>query len=169
MSSLDSIAILPFRLLAEPVTAFWLGSAILALVSLLLGQSTVKIAMYANGAFLNQHVQDARKFENTYLGMLKNGEARHDRSGVNGLANEAFGKAFFMGISISAASLWPVFFAAGWIDSRFTGIRLPLTGFENGLSNVAPLVITYIALYIVYANAIKSLGKSGYGRTQCRI
>ncbi len=158
MSTLEHIIFQPFLWVGEPISAFWLGSATLALIALAMGQVTAKVALAVNGSHLDRHVADAQSYENTYLEMLKQGEAEH-RSGVNQLANEAFGKAFFMGIAISAASLWPLFLAAGWIDARFAGIRLPIAGLNTSLSNIAPLIIAYIVFYILFVKMGKMMRK----------
>ncbi len=164
MNIIDIFCMAPFRWIDDPVSAFWLGSAMLALASFLVGQATSWLAMRFNGAGLQKHVEDARRYENAYLGMLRHGEA--NPSGVNSLANESFGKAFFMGIATSAAGLWPVFLAAGWIDLHFAGVRVPLAGVEGGISNVAPLVLAYIALFFTFSRFSKAV-RARLNRTAC--
>ena len=51
----------------------------------------------------------------------------------NDMANEAFGKSFFMQIAMSAASLWPVFFAVDWMRYRFDDIEFQLLFTDNNV------------------------------------
>ena len=37
--------------------------------------------------------------------------------------NDAFGQLFFNKFGLSAASLWPIFFALAWMQDRFAGDR----------------------------------------------
>ena len=47
---------------------------------------------------------------------------------ANKLANEAFGKSFFMQLTLSATFFWPVFFALGWMQYRFLDWSSPCPG-----------------------------------------
>lgn len=147
-SWLDAAAIAPFRCIEEPLPAFWLGSVVLAGVCVMLGQLSLKVATAVNGRLMEGHVGDASRYQETSLSLLRAGHG--DRfKGVNQLANEAFGKAFFLGVAWGAASLWPLFFAAAWLEMRFSGMRIPLGIGEITLSHVAPLLLAYVALRVI--------------------
>ena len=66
------------------------------------------------------------------------------------MANEAFGKSFFMQVALSATFFWPIFFALGWMQYRFLEITFPLPfiGFSLGYTGV--FVILYIAAYVIF-------------------
>lgn len=153
---LDSMAIAPFRWIADPIAAFWVGSAVLALVCLVLGQVTTKLALWGNGALMRGHVRDASRYQKTSLDMIKAGQPG-DYSGVNRLANEAFGKAFFLGVALGAAGLWPLFFAAAWMELRFSEVRIPVGIGAWNLAHVAPLLLTYAVMRVSFGLVGKRL------------
>ena len=80
---------------------------------------------------------------------LKSGD-RPAYEAANTVANEAFGKSFFMQVALSATFFWPIFFALGWMQYRFLEIAFPLPfiGFSLGYTGV--FVILYIAAYVIF-------------------
>ncbi|MGD8444092.1 MAG: hypothetical protein PVI94_11400, partial [Desulfobacterales bacterium] len=73
--------------------------------------------------------------------------------GINKLANEAYGKSFFLFMAMGMASLWPAFFAAAWLNSRFGDIVFVLPRWASGfeLNFMAPFIILYIAARLLIA------------------
>jgi hypothetical protein len=59
------------------------------------------------------------------LNALKSGDKPAYKD-INKLANEAYGKSFFLQLAMACASLWPVPFALAWMQTRFSGIAFPL-------------------------------------------
>ena len=80
---------------------------------------------------------------------LKSGD-RPAYEAANTVANEAFGKSFFMQVALSATFFWPIFFTLGWMQYRFLEIAFPLPfiGFSLGYTGV--FVILYIAAYVIF-------------------
>jgi hypothetical protein len=152
----EALAMAPFRWVEDPVKAFWLGSAVIAAVCVLVGQATSWVAWRLNGKHLGEHIQEARGYGKTSLRMLAAGQESH-YPGVNRLANEAFGRAFFLSMAMNAAALWPVFLAAGWIAARFDGVRVPLGSSGFSLNPVAPLAVTYIGMRIAFARFARAV------------
>ena len=74
-------------------------------------------------------------------------------AGINKLANEAYGKSFFLFIAMGMASLWPAFFAAAWLNLRFGEIAFFLPKWIGGLelSFLAPFVLAYLAVRILFS------------------
>ena len=70
--------------------------------------------------------------------------------GINKLANEAYGKSFFLFIAMGMAALWPAFFAAAWLKLRFGHLVFPLPHWVGGieLNFLGPFIILYIAVRI---------------------
>ena len=66
------------------------------------------------------------------------------------LANEAFGKSFFMQVALSATFLWPIFFALGWMQHRFLEVEFPLPFIGFSLGYIGVFLILYIAAYFVF-------------------
>ena len=68
----------------------------------------------------------------------------------NKLANDAFGRSFFMQIALSAAFLWPIPFALGWMQYRFSDVEFRLPGTEVSVGYIAVFILLYIAAYLLF-------------------
>ncbi|MDZ7665677.1 MAG: hypothetical protein U5K27_10195 [Desulfotignum sp.] len=77
--------------------------------------------------------------------------------GINKLANEAYGKSFFLLMAMGMAALWPAFFAVAWLDERFKDISFTMPAWAGGLelNFVAPFILIYIGMRIAWAKAKK--------------
>lgn len=60
---------------------------------------------------------------------------------MNKEANDAFGKVFFNAVALSAAYLWPVPFALGWMQLRFADVHIPLP--------FTPLAANYLVVFLL--------------------
>ena len=69
---------------------------------------------------------------------------------ANQLANEDFGKSFFMQVALSATFLWPIFFALGWMQHRFLDVEFPLPFISFSLGYIAVFLLLYAATYFVF-------------------
>ena len=89
---------------------------------------------------------EAKKYQDLSIEALK-ARDRPAYEGANKLANEAFGKSFYSQVALSAAFLWPIFFALGWMQHRFLEVEFPLPfiGFSLGyigvfLISISPII-----------------------------
>lgn len=153
---LDPILIIPYRWLDDPVGAWWLGTAVLTLACLALGELTMALGRRLNRAKLREMDEQAQKMHDGSLQALRQGD-KGSYKAMNKLANEAFGRGFFMKAALGMASLWPAFLAAGWLEARFQGLVIALPGLDVGLSWLP----VFLALYI--------LGRLVWGRLKSRL
>ena len=126
---------------------FLLGTLALAVLSLLVGEFTAFLASFMVRRHFQQVAGEAKGYQDLSMEALKAGD-RPAYEAANKLANEAFGKSFFMQVALSATFFWPIFFALGWMQYRFLEVALPLPfiGFSLGYTGV--FVILYIAAYV---------------------
>jgi hypothetical protein len=68
---------------------------------------------------------------------------------INRLANEAYGKTFFLQVAMAASSLWPVACALAWMQMRFSEIRFPLPADLPVLGKTVGYPFIFIPLYIL--------------------
>ena len=68
----------------------------------------------------------------------------------NKLANDAFGKTFFMQIAMSSAFLWPIPFALAWMDYRFGDVDFRLLFTDHYVGYACVFVPLYAASYLVF-------------------
>jgi hypothetical protein len=152
ISKIDPLLIAPYRWFADPMLGWWVGTFALALWATVLGELTLAIAYRANRKYI------AKNFEKTsyfHLQSLKAKQAGDEKAykGINKLANEEFGKSFFLFMAMGMASLWPAFFAAAWLNERFGNIVFVLPRWAGSLelNFIAPFILLYIAARVIFA------------------
>lgn len=146
--NIDAFLIYFYRIVEQPLLGYFIGTGILSLLCVIIGEFTLSVAFRFNKKGIDQDSREMTRMQNLSLRALL---ARDKRSykAFNREANEAFGKVFFKQIALAAASLWPIPFALGWMQTRFMNIefllpcRLPAVGETVGYS------FTFIPMYIL--------------------
>lgn len=115
---LDPVFIWAFRLVRDPQAGFFLGCAYVALCAVIVGDVAMSLAYRINRkAFLAHQREMLRHNDMSFQALAcKDKEAF---KACNTLANDAFGRNFFLGATLFCASIWPVALALGWLDQRF--------------------------------------------------
>jgi hypothetical protein len=151
LHSIDTVLITPYRIPHNPMAGWWLGSAILALWCILLGELSQNLAYRINRFKIQRDQREMLGYHHQSLNALKAGD-RGAFKAINRLANEAYGKTFFLQLTLACASLWPVALALGWMQTRFEGVKFPFI--MTGISVSYPFVFIpiYILTRILYAN-----------------
>lgn len=151
---IDPVLIAPYRFFSSPMAGWWVGTFILACWATLLGELTMAVAYRFNRSAMEKSAERAIYYQEQ---SLKARQAKDEKSYkmINKLANEAYGKSFFLSIAMGMGSLWPVFFAAAWLNKRFGGFVFELPGWAGGfeLSFIAPFIILYIVARIIFHKA----------------
>jgi len=65
------------------------------------------------------------------------------------VANDAFGKVFFSQVALSISSLWPIPFAAGWLQTRFQDVSFPLPVSLPVVGDQVGFMFTFLPIYIL--------------------
>lgn len=143
-SAIDPVFIVLYKITGNPVLNFFTGTFLVAFLTVVIGEFTASIAYRVNRKHLKALNSKLVATHNHSLDALKSGNREKYKSS-NREANDAFGRVFFNAVALSAAFLWPVFFALGWMQTRFMGIGLPIpfTGWE------ANYVVVFLADYII--------------------
>ncbi len=108
---------------------FGIGLAILALALSALGELCMAGVYYLNRRhFATLRREMVTQYNNSLRALALQDKASY--TACNAMANEAFGKNFFSGIALFASSIWPVFFALGWLGHAYASFQhtLPLVG-----------------------------------------
>lgn len=150
---IDGALIFFYRLSDQPILGYYLGTAMLCLLCVVLGQLTLA----ATFAWNRRHIdRDNRELVHLHNLSIKALLARDKGAykACNKGANDAFGKIFFAQIAMGISSLWPVPFALGWMQTRFGAVAfdlplsLPLLGHKVGyLFTAIPI---YVLVYIAF-------------------
>jgi hypothetical protein len=146
---LDSVLTSLYMITGDAIWNYYIGTFLLALGAVLIGEFTVSVVFRVNRSHLEKLDQRLSDMKALSQKALEAGDENSYRA-CNKEANEAFGRSFFNKFGLSAASLWPCFFALAWMQHHFLGasIPIPLVGLEVGY--FPTFVVAYIAARIFF-------------------
>ena len=145
---LDSAAIFFFRLPEIPILGYYLGCAVLSLVCVMVGQLTIAIAFFWNKKFIDADNREMVRMHNLSVRALL-AKDKGAYKVTNKAANDAFGKVFFSQVALSVSSLWPVAFAAGWLQTRFQAVTFPLPISLPVIGDQVGFMFTFLPIYVL--------------------
>jgi hypothetical protein len=153
---LDAYFVRLYRIAGNPLADYFVGTFLLALMAVLLGEASVIILRKVNGSHMEKL---DREMSEKHLHSLKARSSGDDAlyRELNGEANEAFGKVFFNMFTFSAASLWSAFFVLAWMQYRFIDVRLSLPFRVPVLGESVGYVFTFLLLYVLARMLVKNL------------
>ena len=146
---LDPYLIWFYRLTDQVALNFLLGTFVLALLAVLVGEGTSSLAALLVRRQVERMSAEAQKYRDLSMEALKVGD-RPAYEAANKLANEAFGKSFVVQLTLSATFFWPIFFVLGWMQGRFAAVEFPLPLVGLRFSFVGAFVPLYIAAYLFF-------------------
>jgi hypothetical protein len=66
------------------------------------------------------------------------------------MANDAFGKSYFLQLALAGASLWPAALALAWMNTRFAEVEFPFAWTSFHVGYVTPFILLYIVARILF-------------------
>jgi hypothetical protein len=150
--ALDPYLIWFYRLTGHAWVDFVIGTFALACFCLLIGKLSVFVVFRITRKRLEAKAAEAEEYQNLSMDALKAGN-KEAYQAANEMAKEAFGHSFFQQAALSAAFLWPIFFALAWMQYRFLEVEFPVPGTNWSMGFIGPFIIIYIVAYL----AIKRL------------
>ena len=137
-----------YRISDIPILGYLLGTAVLSLICVVLGQFTLSLAYRANRMNLKSNNNNMVRMHNLsiYALLAKNKKAYKS---CNKEANDAFGKYFFAQIALGISSLWPIPFALAWMQTRFDGVEFLLPFNVPGIGLTVGYTFTFIPIYVL--------------------
>lgn len=146
--ALDPYLIWFYRITGHAPVDFLLGTLVLACQAMLIGECCISLAFLAVRKHIDRATAEADRYQLLSLEALAEGDKETYRA-ANKVANDAFGKSFFMQIALSAAFLWPIFFILAWMQYRFDGLEFPLLG-GYSLGYIGVFILLYIPAYLLF-------------------
>lgn len=146
---LDPYLIWFYRLTGQAGWNFLIGTSAVAILALLAGEFTSFLASFLVRSRCQEVVGEAKKYQDLSMEALKAGD-RPAYEAANKVANEAFGKSFFMQLTLSATFFWPIFFILGWMQYRFLAVEFPLPFVGFSLGYIGVFILLYIPVYILF-------------------
>jgi hypothetical protein len=153
---LDPYLIWFFRLTGQAEWNFLLGTLMVALLALLVGEFTSFLASFLVRRHFTQVAGEAKKYQELSMEALKAGD-RPAYEAANKLANDAFSKHFFMQLALSATFFWPIFFFLGWMQYRFFELEFPIPFTGYSLGYIGIFILLYIPVYILFKKIKRKL------------
>ena len=139
-----------YRLPEIPIMGFYLGTAVLTVVCVILGDFTFNLVVRADRAKIKETTGETTRYNNLSIEALQAGDGDSYHA-CNKMANEAFGRMFFLQLALSTAALWPLPFALAWMQYRFFGVELPLPFSSLHVGYAGVFIPMYIMARILYA------------------
>ncbi len=154
--AIDPGLIWAYRLIPEPICGYFLGTFILALGAVLVGEYSVSVAIWLNQKHTQKLNNALVRWNDLSVRAVEAGDSPSYHQ-FNREANQVFGKIFFTNIAYSAGMLWPAPFVLSWMDLRFGQVDFPLPGEVFGLGDSVGYSFTFILLYILAYILLKPL------------
>jgi hypothetical protein len=143
---IDGVLIQFYRLTGLTFLDYLLGTFILALISVILGELTLSLAFRYNRGHVRAITDNMVKMNNLSIMALRSRDKKSYKA-CNDMANDAFGKYFFNITAYSASSLWPAFFALAWMQARFSQVEFSL---PSPLAIITPAIGYFPAFLLCY-------------------
>jgi hypothetical protein len=156
MQILDPVLIILYRLTGYPLADYYLGTFLLALLTVLVGELTISLVFRINKAHLDKLNARVEKMKHLSSEALALGDQEGYKA-CNKEGNDAFGQLFFNKFGLSAASLWPIFFALAWMQERFAEIGLPLPWLGWEINYFFFFLMCYILARIFFSRIKRNL------------
>jgi hypothetical protein len=115
----DPFLIRLFSLADDPVASFFIGSFLLAMACVVVGEVTLSLAIRWNRQHIEDLKQEIHRNESLSIQAYEMGD-RTSYQALNKAANDAWGRHFFSMAAYSAGVLWPIPFALAWMQIHFT-------------------------------------------------
>jgi len=165
-SLIDPILIFPYRMFDNPMAGWWAGTFCLALWAVIIGEATLAAAHRVNRAAVSANLDDTLYYHEQSMKAKQAGDEQAYK-GINKLANEAYGKSFFLLMAMGMAALWPAFFAAAWLDRRFGDLQFSLPAWAGGfdLNFIAPFIVIYVLLRVIWGRIKKQFKHPSVNRS----
>lgn len=146
---IDGPLIFFFRLTGIPILNFYIGTFVLCLICVVIGELTISLAIRFNRRYIHELNEEMNRNERLSIMAYESGDEATYKA-LNKQATDAWGKRFFTMVAYSAGILWPIPFALGWMQTRFQDLEFPLA-FPLSLAFPGSVgyMFAFIPLYIL--------------------
>jgi len=146
--SVDGILIFFYRLTGIPILDYYVGTFCLSMMAVVLGELTISMALRFNTPYIRQLSRTMNSKESLAIDAYEQGDMAVYKS-LNRQATDAWGKSFFAMMGHSAAILWPVPFALGWMQTRFQGVSFDISFPFSLVTDSVGYTFTFFPIYIL--------------------
>lgn len=153
---IDTLLISLYRLTSSPLWDYLIGTFLLALLSVVVGQATLFLVYRFNRKHLDHLESRTEELNRLTTNAMEIGDRKNYKA-VNKEAGDFYGQLFFNRFGLSAASLWPAFFALAWMQERFARIVIPVQWLGFDANYFVVFLFAYLLARIVFGRGKKVL------------
>lgn len=145
----DSFLITFYRISGFGLIDYFIGTTILAFLCIVIGELSISLAIRFNKRYLDSMSREMKEKEKLSMAAYRAGDKDGYKS-LNKQATDVWGKHFFTMVAYSAGILWPIPFALGWMQTRFSEVQFALA-FPLSLifGKSVGYIFTFIPIYIL--------------------
>lgn len=145
----DPFIIWSYRITGHPFIDFLIGTFLVGLCAVAIGEFTISLAFLANRKTIDKNSDEVVRYQNLSVDALE-AQNKSAYTAANKLGNDAFGKSFFLQIALSTAFLWPAPFALGWMQYRFSEVEFRVIFTDHMVGYPFVFFPLYVAAYLVF-------------------
>ncbi len=138
-----------YRITGQAYVDFFIGTLVLAFLALIIGEYSISLVFLAIRKHLDRINQEAVRYQDLTVEALKAGD-KPSYKAANKMANEAFGRVFFLQIALSAARLWPVPLVLAWMQYRFQQVEFHLGLIPYSLGFTGVFILLYVLAHFLF-------------------
>ncbi|MCG8548901.1 MAG: hypothetical protein MI799_00705 [Desulfobacterales bacterium] len=146
--AIDSYIIFFYRVTGIGMVDYMIGTFCLSLIAVILGELTISLALKANTPYLRDLSLRMKEKEKLSIKAYETGDMTGYKA-LNKEATDAWGRKFFAMLAHSAAILWPVPFALGWMQTRFSGIDFPIAFPFSLVTDSVGYTFSFFPIYVL--------------------
>jgi len=146
--AIDPWLIAPYRWLEPALAGYLLGTTLLALQCVIVGDLSALVVIAFNSRYLRKIQNEMDHHHDLSEKALRLGD-KESYKAVNKQALDAFGHSFSLGAAIFCVSIWPMPFALAWLHMRFAEAPLELPFNLPMIGQVVPYFPSFLLIYIV--------------------
>ena len=146
--AIDSWIIFFYRVTGIGIVDYMIGTFCLSIIAVILGEMTISLALRFNTPYLTGLSHRMKEKETLSIQAYETGDMAGYKA-LNKEATDAWGKKFFAMLAHSAAILWPVPFALGWMQTRFAGIDFPISFPFSLVMETVGYTFTFFPIYVL--------------------
>ena len=146
---IDGFLIFFYRLTGYAFVDYLIGTICLAFFCVVIGEISISLALKFNRRYFEEMNKEMITKERLSLQAYKTGNVAGYK-GLNKEATDVWGKRFFTMVGYSAGILWPIPFALGWMQTRFSAVEFDLVfPLSVIFGQSVGYIFTFIPLYIL--------------------
>ncbi len=145
----DSFLIVFYRITGYSFLDYFIGTMFLGFFCVVIGELSVSLAIRFNKRYLDSMAKEITEKEMLAMEAYRTGN-KDGYKALNKQATDVWGKHFFTMAAYSAGILWPIPFALGWMQTRFSGVEFDLA-FPLSLifGKSVGYIFTFIPIYFL--------------------